>query len=303
MSAHGLGSVAWSNAMLEVVEQVRLKDHLVDVLDDDDARLEASGVHVHGDHAYIVFDNRVFVARVPLPPSDGTADVEIIDIDVDDDRIDGFEDLTWDAANQRWLLLVESVEHADGDRTPLVVELTAEWDVGRTRHLDFVVASRNKGFEGLACVPRDGVVRLLGLCEGNHCRSGDAGREPGGGRLQVFDENGDGWRHSGTIPLPIGVAFTDYAGVSINDGRVAVVSQESSALWVAGFSTADLAVTDGGTVYRFPLDGDRISYCTVEGVSWWGGRLVTVSDRAKDDHGRACRGTQESMQIIALPDP
>lgn len=304
MTEQELGPVGWSNATLEIVSHAPLADHLEHALDDRDVdALEASGVHVDGRHAYVVFDNTEFVARVTLPLSRGSVRDTIIDVSSDDDRVEGYEDITWDAANERWLLLVEAVKRSDDARTPLVVEANADWDVMGSRHVGFEVPSRNKGFEGLACVERDGDHLLLGLCEGNWCESGDAGREPGGGRIKVCRDATDEWEPFDTIALPRGVAFTDYSAVSISDGRIAVVSQESSAAWVAGFSVDDLAITEPGTVYRFPLDGERISYCTVEGVAWWGQDLVTVSDEAKDDHGRSCRTTEQSIHVFAVPSP
>ena len=44
--------------------------------------------------------------------------------------------------------------------------------------LEFRLPSSNKGLEGLSCIQRDGETFLLGLCEGNKCKSGAAGRTP-----------------------------------------------------------------------------------------------------------------------------
>jgi hypothetical protein len=53
--------------------------------------------------------------------------------------------------------------------------------------------------------------------------------------VHVFVEDGDRWRLIETIRLPASLPFTDYSSVSVRGERIAVVSQESSALWVGGF--------------------------------------------------------------------
>lgn len=292
------GAVAWSNRPLSLLEEARLAD-LLD-LGSDIEDLEASGVVARDAAAHVVFDNSCRVATVALSLVASPKN-ELRDGDGEgDDRVDGYEDLAWDPVARRWLLLVEALGHG-GDRRPHLVEVTEDFDHVRTRPFDFVAPSKNKGFEGVACVHGpDGPV-VLALCEGNWCESGRAGREPGGGRLIAFTEQPDGWQRRATVELPFGVAFEDYAAVAIDAGRIAVVSQASSAVWVGGFSVEELEVTDAGTVHRFPLEEGRIAYCTIEGVAWDGGRLVTVSDRAKRDHPRRCRGKGQSIQVWTVP--
>src|SRR5262249_1294163 len=155
----------------------------------------------------------------------------------------------------------------------------------------------------LACIERDGEPLLLGLCEGNRCKGGSASKQPGGGRIQLFSRGRHHWDHAGTLRLPTGVAFEDYASLAVAAERIAVVSQASSAVWVPPFSPSTLAL-DAGAMYRFPLDahGDCV-YCTVEGISWLGDRLVMVSDRAKTgDHHARCQAKDQSIHVFALPD-
>jgi hypothetical protein len=148
------------------------------------------------------------------------------------------------------------------------------------------------------------VAYLLGLCEGNRCLGGVEGRRPGGGRIQVFRRGRRHWKHVGTIELPGGLWFTDYSSLSVAGDRIAVVSQESSALWVGRFTPATWELADGGRVCAFPRDpAGEILYCTVEGVSWLGdGQVVVVSDKAKvDTQPRRCRGKEQSLHVFALP--
>ena len=54
----------------------------------------------------------------------------------------------------------------------------------------------------LTCIRRGDETFLLGLCEGNRCRAGAAGRKPGGGRIQVFARGRSHWDHVATVRLP-----------------------------------------------------------------------------------------------------
>ncbi|WP_328494219.1 hypothetical protein OHS59_16855 [Streptomyces sp. NBC_00414] len=140
--------------------------------------------------------------------------------------------------------------------------------------------------ERLEPVERSGTGYLLALCEGNRCAGGKKGRKPGGGRIQVFRRDGERWIRTDVIRLPRSLPFEDYSSVSVRDGRIAVLSQASSALWVGRVSTRKWEV-DEGTVHRLPTDGEgRTAYGNPEGVSWVpADHAVIVSDRAKKTHG------------------
>jgi hypothetical protein len=148
-------------------------------------------------------------------------------------------------------------------------------------------------------------VHLLALCEGNRCRGGAEGRRPGGGRVHVFVEGPDRWERTHTIRLPPEVAFTDYSGISVSGDRVAVVSQESSALWVGGLAPSGWDLLDAGRTYSFPRSpGGKTLYGTVEGVSWLADdEVVVVSDRAKPTQSSRYRAKDQSVHLFALPAP
>jgi hypothetical protein len=260
-------------------------------------RWEASGVLAIGGGFYVVCDNRRAVVRlagnlaatddvVRLPGGGG-----------------GYEDLAHDPVTGRFYLLVESlrngrrwmsrVEEYDADLQPL----SHGW-------LDFELPSSNKGMEGVTCVRRAGTTYLLGLCEGNFCADGSRGRTPGGGRVQVFEQRGRRWSHVASLHLPASLPFKDYSALGAAGDRLAVVSQESSAVWVGELEPEVWALRDGGTQYSFPRDrqGDVV-YCNVEGVSWISDHeLVMVSDRAKPKQAGRCHAKEASVHIFALPD-
>ena len=107
----------------------------------------------------------------------------------------------------------------------------------------------SKGFEGATSIRgKDGTLYLLGLCEGNHCREGAAGKEAGNGRIVVMareetKEGDDGqnscrWKTVTTLELPATAAFIDYSAIALHHSTktVAVTSQENSQVWIGALS-------------------------------------------------------------------
>jgi hypothetical protein len=284
---------------LTLVREARLADLLPSGGSD---RHEASGVLATGDSFYVVFDNSRDVAVIgrSLTPDGGNHTVMTAP-----GAHEGFEDIARDPVTGHLYLLVEAAPRRRLFMAR-VEEYDEQWQYVSGGWLDFPLSGGNKGIEGLTCVRRDGVTFLLGLCEGNRCRSGAAGRRPGGGRIQVFRRGSRHWRHTATIRLPGTLWFEDYSGLSVADERIALVSQQSSALWVGRLTPSTWEVADEGTCCRFPRDArGRTVYCTVEGVSWLGDdQLVTVSDRVKiRTQDRRCQATHQSVHVFALPSP
>lgn len=123
-------------------------------------------------------------------------------------------------------------------------------------------------------------------------------------RIQVFRHGGKQWDHKATIRLPASLPFEDYSSVSVrDDGRIAVLSQASSALWVGRLSTKKWQV-DEGTVYRLPTDSKgRTVYGNPEGVSWVSAdHVVIVSDRAKKGAAsERFRAKDQSIHLFLIP--
>ena len=176
--------------------------------------------------------------------------------------------------------------------------------VGRSV-LDFGFDNKNKGIEGLAYLHRNGHDYLLGLCEEKWCNGGRSKRGPGGGQILIFRQQPGRWAYHGTLAIPADAHFKDYAGLHVSSNRVAVVSQESSALWIGTLRDSRWSFVDEGSVHLFPRSakGKKL-YCSIEGVSWLGpNRIVVVSDRAKR-HGQSerCRCTEQSIHIFEISD-
>jgi hypothetical protein len=195
----------------------------------------------------------------------------------------GFEGITYNAGKHRFYLLVEARKHAKVCYKALVVEYDRDFKYVKERPIEFTFESGNKGFEAIVHVRRNSKDYLLALCEGNKCRGGHKGRKPGGGRVLLFKKKKKCWLHSRTIKLPRSLPFVDYSGMSIDGGRVAIVSQVNSMLWIGRLDEAEWSWRDEGQLYEFPRSNNGgIQYGNIEGVGWISPiRIVTVSDRRK----------------------
>ena len=284
---------------LELVREVRICDLMG--CSPRAERWEASGVLVKDGCCFVVFDDRTQIGRFAqdLQPNDANGLCGLSH----GDR--GYEGITYNSAKQRFYLLVEARKHARKTYQACIVEYDDEFRFVKERPVDFTFASDNKGFEAAAYVRRGNKDFLLALCEGNRCKCGKKGRTPGGGRVQVFVKKRSCWRHTDTIALPDSLPFVDYSGMSIDAGRVAVVSQVNSMLWVGRFDEAAWTWRDAGQVYEFPRsDEGAIRYGNIEGVAWLGPtRIVTVSDRRKKQTqpDKSLSEKDQSIHIFEIP--
>jgi hypothetical protein len=266
-----------------------------------DNRWEASGVLVKDGHFFVVFDDRTEIASLSndLHPNQSNGLFGMAD------AVRGYEGISYNSVKQRYYLLVEARKHAKGSYKAVVVEYDDDFQYVKDRTVDFPFQSDNKGFEAVAHVHRDGNDYLLALCEGNKCKCGKKGRKPGGGRVQLFEKRKKYWRHYGTIALPICVPFVDYSGMSVDRGRVAIVSQVNSLLWVGQFNEADWEWHDDGQIYEFPrLSDGAIQYGNIEGVGWiTPTQIVTVSDRRKKSTQpeKVLSEKDQSIHIFEIP--
>jgi hypothetical protein len=265
-------------------------------------RLEASGVLAGEGCFYVVFDNGPDIGRVGPELTAGAAGNGLLR--QDRGRRAGFEDIAHDAVAGRYYILVEAVARGQGFMAE-VQEYDRDFAYLERAWLDFPLDGPNKGLEGLTCVHRQDRTWLLGLCEGNRCRDGAEGRRPGGGRIQVFGRGRRHWDRTATIRLPATLPFQDFSSLAVAGDRLAVLSQEESALWVGHLRPTSWDLADAGTVWVFPTDEEgQTVYCNPEGVSWISrDRVVVVSDRAKragrqDDR---CRAKDQSIHVFTIP--
>jgi hypothetical protein len=263
---------------------------------------EPSGVCFRGGCLYVVFDNFPHIARLgyPLAVSD-PANVLV--------RQDGknrdFEGITYFEPKRCFLIISEALKGPGGDDRPAVEAYDDSLQPQRSKWLDFAVDKRNKGMEGITYARLDGQDSVLCLYEGNKARGGAKGRQPGGGRIHVYQADATNkWGYRRTLKLPKTVRFIDYSGMDVDGARIAVVSQDSSALWIGELRGDGLGFLDDGRIFHFPRDdsGKRI-YCNVEGVAWITPEEITVvSDRRnKDRQKRRCKRKAQSIHIFRIP--
>ena len=264
-----------------------------------DSRLEASGLVRRSDVYFVVFDNIGQVARIQC-------DLERTECNafLGEPTGHGFESLAVNERNGHFYLVIEALPAEDGAFRAKLVEMDSDFGCLSQQWLDFEFEHENRGFEGLAVVHRDDGQYLLALCEGNRCKAGREGREPGGGRIQVFREQDSHWTHHATITLPEQVRFEDYAGLALHGDRIAVVSQQSSALWIGCLDSASWTIKGAGESYAFPRSRKgKIQYGNVEGVCWLGEqRVAVVSDKRKSDDPKRYKDKDQSIHIFDIPD-
>jgi hypothetical protein len=265
-----------------------------------DGVLEASGVIAKGADYYVIFDNVRRIARIHRSLEPGSARHAWFG---PKRQGEGYEDIAFSRAMRRFYLLIEAEKHPDGAFKALIDECDESAQYQRRRWVDFPFEKRNTGFEGLAAVRWRRRDYLLALCEGNRCRAKGSGRKPGGGRIHLLQRSGTVWKPVARIKLPKTVEFDDYSAVSLRGRRIAVLSQQSSRLWIGTLQFGAWTIADEGTIYEFPrTKKGKIKYRTLEGLCWLDDRsFVMVSDLAKRHHRKRCRETDQSIHVFKLP--
>ena len=276
---------------LELVAEIRWEALFAGSMD----RYEASGVVYTGEQLVSVFDNDARLAVLAL-------DLSLESARLIGEREDGqsdFEGIAYDPDAAHFYVVVEAEKTPDKKWRGRVLQYDAELRLLGSEVLETELPSGKKGFEGLTFLRRDGAVYLLALFEGNYAAGGKKGKEPGHGRVEVFRREASSWQTVTRIELPETAAFVDYAGIDLRGGRLAVVSQSSSRLWIGRLRDDAWQVEGPGEVYAFPGGSDGGEpYCKVEGVSWLDDRqLAFVSDQSK-----SCAQRDQSIHVFRLPD-
>ncbi len=264
-------------------------------------RLEASGVCCHDGRFYVIFDNSPHIGRLDYSLDPKHPENRLLR---QRGESAGFEDVTFHEKKRRFLIIIEAVPFDSACYKPVIEEYDDEFRYLESNWADFPLEGENKGIEGLTYLRRNDRDYVLGLCEGNDCKSGAAGRKPGAGRIQVFLKGNGQWDHIGTVELPPSVQFVDYASLRVDGQRIAVVSQVSSKLWIGKLHQRDFRFVDDGQIYRFPRSPKgKILYCNIEGVDWMSAnRIVVVSDKTKPGSQRKkCFERDQSIHIFDIP--
>lgn len=260
---------------------------------------EASGVVANGRHCFVAFDNVRRVARIALHLRPGSSDHGWVGARR---QGEGYEAVTYDRSAARFYLMIEAQKHPDGTFKGAIEEYDERWRFRRRRWVDFPFERRNTGFEGLASVRWRGRSYLLALCEGSRCRGRRKRRKRGAGRIQVLEPRGTMWHPIERIKMPRHVKFKDFSGLALRGDRIAVVSQESSRVWIGRVRPGEWRVRGRGRIYDFPRTkkGKRLYY-TVEGISWVSPTtIVAVSDLRRKKYPARSTRTDQSIHVFRV---
>lgn len=168
-------------------------------------------------------------------------------------------------------------------------------------HYLIVTEIYSKGFEGvLSLHDTSNELVVLGLCEGNHCsqsRKFDTGHGEFVVMKKTVAEDGSScqWSTIRKLKIPSSANFKDYSAATIDEtGRVAISSQEESAIWVGQLHGKDPETglwdldslefdEDKGDIFSFPKnDNCETIYCNIEGIHWINHEMIiAVSDKMK----------------------
>lgn len=261
-------------------------------------RLEASGVTLRDDTLFVAFDNMGRVARLAVdlsPTPEGQAWLG------DVDPKEGYEAICWHPPEGHFYTAIESIEIGKKRHEAVVRRFDAQLTLLSSKNVAHPFKKANKGVEGLAALGQGEHLRLLALCE---APAGKGKKKRG--EVLLLSEEADRWVVELTLTLPAKASFKDFSDLALSPcGKLAVVSQEDSAMWVGQLDERRLTF-DEGTTYLFPRDKKgRILYGNVEGVVWLSlgarPRVAVVSDRAKDDQPSRTRNKEQAVHIFDLP--
>jgi hypothetical protein len=288
-----------SALVLELVKEYKVYELLPGGSAND--RLEASGVCVRNDFYYVIFDNSPHIARLHNSLTPGHPSNALLR---QRGESAGFEDITYHPGLKRYLIILEALVFDASSYKPNIEEYDDDFRYLESRWVDFALEGANKGMEGLTYMIRNQEEYVLGVCEGNKCKSGNKGRIPGGGRIQILRRGETQWDYLGKLKLPKSVLFEDYASLEADRDRIAVVSQMSSALWVGQLQPNGWEWVDDGKIYLFPRnEAGEIIYCNIEGIAWVSpNQVVVVSDRFKPgEQSETCARKDQSIHIFNIP--
>jgi hypothetical protein len=294
-------------------------------------KYEASDVTIVGDEVYSVCDNSWAISRFSkslLPFND--ENVQVGDPNRVPDEDSGYEAIFHHEG--LFYVVRESVYHGDheegektaepGDYHAIIEELQLsenDYTVVNECQCEFEFEGESKGFEGAVGFPDENdKLYILGLCEGNHC-SESRKNDVGNGRAVLMTKRDSDmeclWETVRIIDIPKSAAFLDYSAIDITqDGRVAISSQEHSALWLGQAKGIDNGVidplafefvVDSGKVLQFPKDGGcHTIYCNIEGIHFINDdMLMAVSDKMKGKGRQDFRCAEKDQSIHAFVVP
>lgn len=254
-----------------------MEKKVIDILPKVAKEYEGSGVQLHGGFLYVVFDNMKLLARINTSLTGGGILGSLTDPSE-------YEGITADTNGTEHLYVMKEMDKSSGNKGKVIQFDAAGTEQGS--ELTDVVFGGTKGFEGIAWLRANNDDYLLGLCEGNDCT--DDGQNTGRGKLHVLRQKNGDWVSESILSIPSRANFIDYSDIALYNHQngsygVAIVSQQSSQLWLGTLNTSPWGFSDEGSVIDFPKGPNgELQYCSVEGVTFEtfspSPRLFVVSD-------------------------
>jgi len=281
-------------------------------------KFEASSViQVDGDY-YAICDNSWAISKFSIDLTPFSSKNMMIGDPNREEYDSGYEAIFYH--NATFYVMRESILHNESAYHAIIEELELndegnDYIIKEQCSCEFEFEGGSKGFEGASGFEgTDGEFYVIGLCEGNHCSETRKGHK-GNGQMILMKKDNCIWKTIKTINIPKTADFTDYSDISIRpDGKVALTTQEDSAVWIGQL----LGVTDGmldpnavefdnevHKVYSFPKSNIcQTVYCNIEGVEFINDdMLMFVSDKMKK-HGKQpfqCLEKDQSIHAFILP--
>lgn len=282
-----------AQGVLKLVQERKLSKLLSSAADD----YEASGVTAREGFFYITFDNMTSIGIVNASLSSASEIVGEI-------KGSEYEGITFEDHGTAHFYVMKEMDNDSDPPRGKIIQLDASANHEGSEWTDVGFEDDNKGFEGIAWVWANEADHLLGLCEGNFCK--DESASTGNGRIKVLLQQSSAWVTETTLNIPPEASFRDYSDIALLDNgdgtfKVAIVSQESSALWLGTLTTSPWELSGPGIVYAFPRTANgALQYCDIEGVTFLNGNsLAFVSDKSTGSD--ACKDKDESVHIFAIP--
>ena len=255
------------------------------------AKIEASGVYYNNGNFFIVFDNLHKIAIIKN-------DFSIINSNQwlgkeRSKKSSGFEGVTYNPLTNKYLIIQES-EKFQNKFIPVIHEFSLDFESADSYDIDFSLKKENKGAEGITFFKIKNESYILLLLEKPNTLNQNTNEV---GNILVLKKKNGFYEEFAYLSLPGNVNFDDFSDIAWNGSKIAVLSQESSALWV-GELNEDMSWKNTSTTYYFPKRDGEYLYCNLEGISWINETtLVLVSDTSKKKQPSLCKEKSEMIHI------
>ncbi|MCB1142789.1 MAG: hypothetical protein H7A24_03870 [Leptospiraceae bacterium] len=273
----------------ELIDEKKISD----LIHKKNNKFEASGVASLDGFFYVIFDNHSIIAKIPHDLN--KKESQIIKVRP---KVHDIEAISIPESEGPFYLIREAKKFGK-QYLSILYRVDFSGKILDSLEIPFPFREANKGAEGLSIQKRNDKIYLFVLFEKEKESPKEKGRF---GSLLIYEWKKFEIKELAFLDLSF-TGFKDFSDLSIRDDRIAIVSQESSALWVGKFDFDRLEIQSDGEFYRFPRDKNgKHLYCSIEGVSWIDEKkLVFVSDVSqKRKRHLKCKPKDASIHIFQI---